>query len=68
VYIAAVFEKRRFGEFGKCDSSLENSDGNKSGDKLSVVEIFLIFSSENIKDLSVSITLYRTVAVTNSAI
>jgi hypothetical protein len=68
VYIAAVFERRRFGRFEKYDNSLENSGRNRSGDKLSVVEIFLIFNSRSMKNLNASITLYRIVTVTSSAI
>jgi hypothetical protein len=68
VYITAVFEKRKFEGFGKCDNSLEDSGGNRFSDKLSVIKVFLIFSSGGMKNLSVSVTLYRTVAVTNSAI
>jgi hypothetical protein len=68
VYIAAVFERRRFGEFGKCDNSLEDSGGNGFSDELSVIEVFLVFSSEDMKDLSASVTLCRTVVLTSSII
>jgi hypothetical protein len=60
VYIAAVFENREFGKF-ECDGSLE--DG-----KSFVVEVFLVFSSGGMKDLSASVTLCRTVALTSSVI
>jgi hypothetical protein len=65
VYIAAVFERRKFEKFGKYDNSLENSGGNKFSGKLFVIKVFLMFNLENIKDLSVSIIFYRTVALTN---
>jgi hypothetical protein len=68
VYIAAVFKRRRSEKFEKYDSSLEDSGGNKFGGKLFVVEIFFVFSSKDMKDLNVSITFYRTVAVTSSVI
>jgi hypothetical protein len=68
IYIAAVFERRRFRRFGKCDNSLEVFGGNRSGGKLFVIEIFLMFNSEDIKNLSASITLYRIVTVTNLVI
>jgi hypothetical protein len=68
VYIAAVFERRKFGRFGKCDNSFEDSGGNRSDNKLSVVEVFLVFSSEGIKNLNASVTFCRTVALTSSII
>jgi hypothetical protein len=63
VCIAAVFERRRFRESGECDNSLE-----RSGGKPSVIEVFLVFSSGSMKNLSASVTLYRTVALTSSVI
>jgi hypothetical protein len=62
VYITAVFESREFGKF-EYDSSFEEFRG-----KLFVIGIFLVFSSGGIKDLSVSVTLYRTVTLTSSVI
>jgi hypothetical protein len=59
IYIAAVFENGKFEKF-ECDSSFEEFSGGSF-----VVEIFLVFSSENIKDLSASVTLYKIVALTN---
>jgi hypothetical protein len=63
VSIAVVFERRRFGEFGECDNSLE-----KSGGKPFVLKVFLVFSSEGMKDLNASVTFYRIVALTSSVI
>jgi hypothetical protein len=60
VYTAAVFEDGGFGKF-ECDNSFE-------GGKSFVVEVFLVFSSGGMKDLSASITLCRTVALTSSVI
>jgi hypothetical protein len=59
MYITAVFENGKFGKF-EYDNSLEKFNG-----KLFIVEIFLAFSSGNIKNLSVSVTLYRTITLTN---
>jgi hypothetical protein len=67
MYIAAVFESERFGKF-ECNNSLEEFDGNKFNGRSFVIEVFLVFSSGNMKDLSVSITLYKIIALTNSAI
>jgi hypothetical protein len=72
VYIAAVFEGGRFGKF-EYDGSLEGFSGDGfSGDRFSgglfIIEVFLAFSSGGMKDLSVSITLCRTIALTSSAI
>jgi hypothetical protein len=62
VYIIAVFEGGGFGKF-ECDNSLEEFGGESF-----VVEVFLVFSSGSMKNLSASVTFYRTVALTNSVI
>jgi hypothetical protein len=67
MYIAAVFENRRFGKF-EYDSSLEKFSGNKFNEESFIIEIFLAFSSGSMKNLSVSITFCRIIALTNSAI
>jgi hypothetical protein len=67
MYIAAVFENKRFGKF-EYDNSLEEFGEDKFSGKLFIIKIFLAFNSESMKNLSVSITLYKTVALTNSAI
>jgi hypothetical protein len=67
VYIAAVFEDERFGKF-EYDGSLEGFDGDGFSGELFIVGVFLAFSSGGMKDLSVSVTLCRTVALTSSVI
>jgi hypothetical protein len=67
MYIAAVFEDEEFGKF-ECDNSFEEFNGDRFNGELFIIEIFLVFNSENMKDLSVSITFYRTVALTNLVI
>jgi hypothetical protein len=67
VYIAVVFEGGKFGKF-EYDGSFEGFDGDRFSGELFIVGIFLAFNSGDMKDLSVSITFYRTVALTNSAI
>jgi hypothetical protein len=62
VYIVAVFEDREFGKF-EYDGSFEEFGG-----KSFVVEVFLVFNSENIKNLSASVTFCRTVTLMNSVI
>jgi hypothetical protein len=62
MYIAAVFEDEEFGKF-EYDNSLEEFSGESF-----IIEVFLAFSSGGMKDLNVSITLYRTVVLTNSVI
>jgi hypothetical protein len=67
VYIAVVFENGRFGKF-EYDDSLERFGGDGFSGELFIVEIFFAFSSGGMKNLSVSIMFYRTVALTSSAI
>jgi hypothetical protein len=62
VYIAVVFEGRGFGKF-EYDGSLEEFGGGSF-----IIEVFLAFSSGSMKDLNVSVTLCRTVALTSSVI
>jgi hypothetical protein len=62
MYITAVFENGEFGKF-ECDNSFEEFSG-----KSFVVKIFLVFNSGNMKNLSASVTLYRTIALTSSII
>jgi hypothetical protein len=59
MYIVVVFENKEFGKF-ECDDSFEEFGG-----RLFVIEIFLVFSSGSIKDLSASITFCRTVVLTS---
>jgi hypothetical protein len=67
VYIAAVFEGGRFGKF-EYNGSFEGFGGDGFSGELFIVEVFFVFSSGGMKDLSVSITFCRIVALTNSAI
>jgi hypothetical protein len=60
VYIIVVFEDGEFEKF-ECDNSFE-------GGELFVIEIFLVFSSEDMKNLNASVTFYRIVVLTNSVI
>jgi hypothetical protein len=62
VYIIAVFEDGGFGKF-ECDNSFE-----RFGGRLFVIEVFLVFSSGDMKDLSASVTFCRIVILTNSVI
>jgi hypothetical protein len=64
VYIAAVFEDEKFGKF-KYDSSFERFNGNGFSEGLFIIEIFLAFSSGDMKDLSVSLTFCRIIALTS---
>jgi hypothetical protein len=57
MYIAAVFEDGGFEKF-ECDDSFEEFGG-----KSFVIEVF--FSSGGMKNLNVSVTIYRTVALTS---
>jgi hypothetical protein len=59
MYIVVVFENEEFGKF-ECDNSFEEFNG-----ELFIIEIFLVFSSGDMKDLNASVTLYRTVILTN---
>jgi hypothetical protein len=67
MYIVAVFEDRRFGKF-EYDDSFEGFNGNEFNGESFIIEIFLVFNLENMKNLSVSVIFYRTVALTNLAI